>query len=143
MHRRLQCPRKQCPPKIDRQKRLHRGSTKQAVKRPVNRPINMASSLGSLSKQFSSLLHLTNLSSGNEDALLQQIISPPSLTKLLLLLIPTVHTQATKSPASLYPLEVHCTVPFFVPAGQSLSLDWRQSFGECCIHVPCRVELIT
>ena len=50
LHRQLQCPRKQCPPKIDRQKRLHRGSTKQAVTRPVKRPINMASPVGSLSK---------------------------------------------------------------------------------------------
>lgn len=61
--------------------------------------------------------------------------------KLLLWLIFSVHTEVTKSPASLYPLVVHSTVPVFVPASQTTNLDWPQSFGECCIHVPCRVEL--
>ena len=70
LHRQLQCPRKQCPPKIDRQKRLHRGNTKQAVTRPVKRPINMASFPGSLSKQLSSFCIWRVPSSRNQDVFL-------------------------------------------------------------------------
>ena len=51
-------PPKTMPPKIDRQKRLHHGNTKQAVTGPVKRPINMAFFPGSVSKQFFSLPHL-------------------------------------------------------------------------------------
>ncbi|KAJ5559425.1 hypothetical protein N7513_001824 [Penicillium frequentans] len=44
------------------------------------------------------------------------------------------HTIRPRKPPShlapLYPLAVHSTVPVFVPAGQSLSLDWRESFVQ-------------
>jgi hypothetical protein len=102
----------------------------------------MASLPGSLSKYFSSLLHLKNSLKLKKGAFLQQthesLLFDP---ELLLLMIPTVATQTTKSPASLYPLVVHSTVSIFVPASLTINLDWPQSFGECCIHVPCRVEL--
>jgi len=104
----------------------------------------MASLPGSLSKYFSSVLHLKNSLKLKKGAFLQQtqesLLFDP---KLLLSLISTVATQITKSPGPLYPLVVQPTVSVFAPASRTMSLDWPQSFGEYCVHVPCRVELTT